>query len=492
MESKAYYLKYRPQKFFELDSTDAREALIRTFKSGKAPHAFLLTGPKGTGKTSAARIIAKAVNCQKRKNFEPCNRCEICQEITDGSALDLIEIDAASNRGIDDIRNLREKIKLAPVKCKYKVYIVDEVQMLTTEAFNALLKTLEEPPAHAIFILCTTQPEKLPTTIVSRCLGFNFRKANSEEVIRALKRAVKGEKLKIEKGVLEVIGSSVDGSFRDGHKILEQLSFAGRKITLGETKKLLGQIEELAPQKLLSLLAVKDAKAALIEIDRITKIGGDLSVYIQEILNRLRLGMLAKMGLEDVEPLEETKDFSLSQIKSLIQLFSQAALEIKTSPIPQLPLELVVVEWSSGEKLGTARAPLFSETRAGVSGKEKSEPPSPHPEGKGLDEILEKWSDLLAQVRPLNHSVEALLRASRPVSLDGEVLTLEVFYKFHKERLETDKCRAVVEEVAQQILGIPVKLKCILGQKKPVVEAKEENSDIIEVAGEIFNGKIID
>ncbi|TSC54102.1 MAG: hypothetical protein LiPW31_235 [Microgenomates group bacterium LiPW_31] len=346
MESKAYYLKYRPQKISELDSLEIRQGLEKVLKSGRPPHAFLFAGPKGIGKTSAARIIAKAVNClSKKRSYEPCNRCEICQAITDGSALDLIEIDAASNRGIDDIRNLRDKIKLTPVKCKYKVYIIDEVHMLTTEAFNALLKTLEEPPEHAIFILCTTQPEKLPKTIISRCLRFNFHKANPEEVIRAVERAVKGEKLKIEKGVLETIGKSVDGSFRDGHKILEQLSFAGRKITLKETKKLLGQIEELAPDKLLLLLASKDVKAALTEIDRIVQIGGDLSVYIQEILERLRLGMLAKIGLEDIEPPEETKDFSVNQIKSLIQLFSRAALEIKTSPIPQLPLELVVVEW---------------------------------------------------------------------------------------------------------------------------------------------------
>ncbi len=526
MESKAYYLKYRPQKFSELDTTDAREVLIRTFKSGKIPHAFLLSGPKGIGKTSAARIIAKAVNClSKKRSYEPCNRCEICQAITDGSALDLIEIDAASNRGIDDIRNLRDKIKLTPVKCKYKVYIIDEVHMLTTEAFNALLKTLEEPPEHAIFILCTTQPEKLPETIISRCLRFNFHKANPEEVIRALERAVKGEKLKIEKGVLETIGKSVDGSFRDGHKILEQLSFAGRKITLKETKKLLGQIEELAPDKLLLLLASKDVKAALTEIDRIVQIGGDLSVYIQEILERLRLGMLAKIGLEDIEPLEETKDFSVNQIKSLIQLFFRAALEIKTSPIPQLPLELVAVEWgeesagvakqtnalrSSGAEVAhrnfdSASDSLAPRPRSGQAGKKvypefiegqneasQNLAGSPRSGSKTLDEILAKWSDLLAQVRPLNHSVEALLRACRPLSLDGEILTLEVFYKFHKERLETEKCRAVVEEVAQQILGIPIKLKCILGQKKPVVTQQPEDSDIIEVASEIFNGKMID
>lgn len=490
----AFFLKYRPQKIAELDLIDVREGLAKIVKAGKVPHALLFTGPRGTGKTSAARIIAKVVNCErgkKGKMGEPCNRCQSCRMITEGTALDLVEIDAASTRGIDDIRNLREKVKLAPTQLKNKVYIIDEVHMLTTEAFNALLKTLEEPPANTIFILCTTAPEKLPPTIVSRCTRFIFRKARPKEVMTALKRVVKGEKLKVEKGVLEEIAQAVDGSFRDGQKILDQLSSGRKKITLGETKELLGRIEALSPKKLLALLADKELKKALLEIDRIVTTGGDLAVYSQELLDRLRLGLLAKAGLTGISESGETKDLDMGQLRFLLELFSKAAQQIKTNPIPQLPLELAVVEWCGGEE-------EKSEDRRQKTEKESNPAPKAKKSRINLAEIQGRWLEVLAGIRPLNHSVEALLRATRPKNINGEVLTLEVFYRFHKERLEEDKCRRIVEDVATQVFGVPIRLKCVLGERKKS-EIKEDSSasapedftdsassDIIKAAEEIF------
>ena len=472
----------------DLDKIDVREGLIKLLKSKKIPHAFLFAGPKGIGKTSAARILAKAVNCEKKKNYEPCNRCEICRSITAGTALDLIEIDGASNRGIDDIRNLREKIKLSPVKCRYKVYIIDEAHMLTTEAFNALLKTLEEPPKHALFVLCTTAPEKLPQTIISRCVRFNFPRATVEEIISSLKRVVRGEKLKVEKEVLKLIAKRADGSFRDGQKILDQLNTSGKKITLKETKKLLGQIEEWSPKKLLGFLAQKDLKASLQEINRIVLAGADLTIYNQGILDWLRQSLLAQVGLSNIKQAEETKSLGLNQIKLLISLFSRAYGELKFSPIPQLPLELVVVEFClvSGESKPPRRVtkPISNSDKVILEEAKVS-----------LEEVVVKWPEVLAQVKPLNHSVEALLRASRPIKIDSRKLTLEVFYKFHKERLETDKCRRIVEEAASQVLGRPVQLRCVLGEKRKSEQeksfAKPANNDIINVAEEIFSGKLI-
>jgi DNA polymerase-3 subunit gamma/tau len=536
MASATYYLKYRPQKVSELDSVSVRENLQKILEAKNLPHALLFSGPKGTGKTSAARIVAKAINCLerikeqesgqgKKVDFEPCNKCEICQEITNGSSLDVIEIDAASNRGIDDIRNLREKIKLSPNKCRYKVYIIDEVHMLTTEAFNALLKTLEEPPAHAIFILCTTEPEKLPKTIISRCLQIKFQKAKKEELINSLKRVVKGEKLDIEEEVLKEISNSAEGSFRDAQKVLDQLSLKGGKITLKEARELLGKIEEIKPEKLLLALSQKEAKEALLEIDHLVNFGADLEVYTKELLENLRWLLLKKAGLniwdeEDSQLKKLEEKFEKVDLLKLIGLFSKAALETKTSPIAQLPLELAVVEWCESEEKKT-REPLLLETRAEVSGKSKQntsllgDPPiqksgdklnlnqtvdsskrEPSPSsGEGnLKLILEKWDELLAGVRPLNHSVEALLRAARPVKLEGNNLTLEVFYKFHKERLESEKCRSIVEEVAGGLLGLPIRMKCILGEKKKnlIQSENKEGEDILDVANEIFNGKIID
>lgn len=231
-----FYLKYRPKKISELDSEVLRSRLENVL-SGKLPdkisHAFLFTGSRGLGKTSTARIIAKAVNCTKRKDneIEPCNKCDSCKSINNGSNLDVLEIDGASNRGIDEIRDLREKIRLSPLNSKKKIYIIDEVHMLTAEAFNALLKTLEEPPTHAIFILCTTELQKVPLTITSRCFHIKFSRATEGDLIGSFQRIIKGEGAKADKEALSEIAILSDGSFRDGTKILEELISISPNIT---------------------------------------------------------------------------------------------------------------------------------------------------------------------------------------------------------------------------------------------------------------------
>src|SRR5258706_12597240 len=239
-----YYRKYRTQKISDLDSIKVRETLTAVLSSKEIPHAFLFTGPKGIGKTSTARIIAKVVNClhQDRHSgksanvgsFEPDNLCDQCISITNGSNIDVLEIDGASNRGIDEIRDLRDKVKLAPAAAQKKVYIIDEVHMLTTEAFNALLKTIEEPPPHVMFIFCTTEPQKVPATIVSRCFHVTFSRATEKEIVHSLQRIVKGEKLDIDEKVLLEIAKLSDGGFRDATKVLEEIVMkaGGKRITL--------------------------------------------------------------------------------------------------------------------------------------------------------------------------------------------------------------------------------------------------------------------
>lgn len=490
MDLETYFLKYRPKNLKELDLPDVSQLLEKTLTAKTIPHAFLFSGYKGTGKTSAARILAKTVNCLKpQKDGGPCSACDSCQEIAKGNSLDLIEIDAASNRGIDDIRELKDKIKLSPVKSKYKVYIIDEVHMLTAEAFNALLKTLEEPPSHAIFVLCTTAPEKLPETIVSRCTRINFRRARKEELVKSLERVVKGESLKVEEGVLAAIALAAGGSFRDGHKILEQLGLGEKKITLKAAKEFLEQTEELSAEKLLLLLYQRDLKTALALVGKAGEGGADFGSYTLRILETLRLMLLTKIGLTQVVAPEELKAVEIEEIKTLISLFTRAAGEIRWSPITQLPLEMAVVEFCLS---GPAKIPPLPGPKPIPKIVEKNDQVASSPAHLGA--IEDKWPEVLVGVRPLNHSVEALLKACRPLKVDGQTLTLEVFYKFHKERLETEKCRSIVEEVVSRVAGSPLRVVCILGQKKPESakppEEKPAKADIYDLANDIFNGKI--
>ena len=519
--------KYRPQKIEELDLMSIREGLGKVLKSGKIPHAFLFAGPRGIGKTSAARIIAKAINClgQTTKNKgkrvhpessprgEPCNQCDQCLSITAGNNIDVLEIDAASNRGIDDIRDLREKIKLAPARAQYKVYIIDEVQMLTTEAFNALLKTLEEPPEHAIFILCTTAPEKLPETIISRCLRFNFRRPTIKEITEKLEKIVKEEKLEAEKQALIEIARGVDGSFRDANKVLEQASFESKEINLETVKKVLGQAVGFEPKKLIGFLVNREIKEAVEEINRLTEAGANLRFYLEQLLNELRAFLLRNYGLEiDGQEIEEI-DLSNEEIKELIHLFSRAAIELKEAVIPQLPLEMAVIEW--GESPSTPLRVKEEGAKVEIPKEEKITPEvkfqKDYPVRKvDLSEVEQKWQEVLTCVRPQNHSVEALLRATRPKSIAGEVLTIEVFYKFHKDRLEQEKCRRIVEGAASTVFQSLVKIKFLLGERPkvekkvaPIVKETQEpavvatpgngettDQDIIEVAKEIFSGTL--
>src|SRR4030043_2039940 len=235
-----FYLKYRPKILDDLDSENVRESLKKIMISGNIPQAFLFTGPKGIGKTSAARILASIVNCENiGKKITPCGKCEQCKAILKSSNLDVIEMDAASHRGIGDVRILRDAVKLAPAKARKKVYIIDEAHMLTVEASNALLKTLEEPPEHVMFIMATTNPEKLIETIRSRTVNINFAKASDEEIIRAIMKTLKGEKIKANDKSLKLIAKASDGSFREAHKIIENIISQGSKFSEEELEKTL-------------------------------------------------------------------------------------------------------------------------------------------------------------------------------------------------------------------------------------------------------------
>ncbi|MFC1711295.1 DNA polymerase III subunit gamma/tau [Patescibacteria group bacterium] len=448
-----FYLKYRPQTLAELDLGEIREKLTSVLSSGKTPHAFLFTGPKGLGKTSAARIVAKAVNCQNRqsKKIEPCNKCKICKNIIKGVLLDLIEIDGASNRGIDDIRNLRERIKLSPNEAEKKVYIIDEVHMLTVEAFNALLKTLEEPPPHALFILCTTEVHKLPETIISRCMRLDFYKPSLKELIRPLKRIVRQEKIKVDDKAFLSIAKYADGSFRDGVKILEQLTYSKRKITEKEVVKFFGQSSLLADDFLKSL-AEKNTKKTLSWLNSALGRGVDLKSLIQDLLLQLRNILLQKYGVIS----EEVADFGLDEeeVKKLIVLFDQAGREIKEAVLSQLPLELAIIKWGNLKKPMLAK-PKQDFLNMPQKSKNKSSQKTPA-------EIKEKWDQFLKAIKPVNHSIEAFLKATRPLEISEGIIKIEVFYPFHKEKLEQKANIKIIEEKLTWAFKKPVKVRFIL------------------------------
>lgn len=280
-----YYRKYRPQTITDLDLALVREKLTAILFSNNIPHAFLFTGSKGLGKTSSARILAKAINCLTPKGIEPCNTCDVCVSITNGSNIDVLEIDAASNGGVEEMRTLRERVKFASSTLKKKVYIIDEVHMLSTGAFNALLKTLEEPPSHVVFILATTELHKLPATVVSRTFQVQFEKPTEGELVHSLERIVEGEQLKTDEAVLKEIFKVSEGSFRDGAKILEELSLAagGKSMTKDLFEKTFhtkGMEDEVFA--LLESYASRNAKEGLLIINKLYGSGADFKIVIEK------------------------------------------------------------------------------------------------------------------------------------------------------------------------------------------------------------------
>ncbi len=489
-----YYLKYRPQKLEELDSENVRESLKKIVSSGKIPQAFLFAGPKGTGKTSAARIIAKIVNCENNQKElkEPCDQCEQCKSIAKGSNLDVIELDAASHRGIEDIRALREAVKLAPAKARKKIYIIDEAHMLTTEASNALLKTLEEPPNHVVFILATTNPEKLIETIRSRTTQVLFKKASVGEIKRSLTRVVKGEKIKVDDESLEIIAEKSEGSFRDAVKILEQLIVEKRSLKSEDIKEYLLQHAVFNIDDLIAALLAKDTKKCLSLIEGAALKGVSMQELTENVLANLRVSLLAKMGIGE----ETLPELGKDEIVFMINLFSRAGVELKGALIEQLPLELAVVEWCTSGVTSPEKS--IRSTSSANTSVPKSEPEKEKRPIKDLKELSEEvWRELLATIKPINTSIEALLRAAKPISFDGKDLTLGVYYRFHKEKLEEGMHRKILEEVAAHVLGHPsIRVICTLteppskkipkAEKQETILTEEEDKDIIKVAEEIF------
>lgn len=461
----SFYRTYRPQTIGEIDNAKVADLLLSLVhkEKGSLPHAFLFTGPKGTGKTTAARLIAKIYNCltPNAKNG-PCGTCHQCISIASGTNLDVLEIDAASNRGIDEMRQLRDSIALTPSQSAYKVYIIDEVHMLTTEAFNALLKTLEEPPHHAIFILATTDPHKVPPTVVSRCIVVTVGKAQKQELLTALTRIVKREKMVIDDTALALIARVSDGSFRDAVKLLEQVKLSGDSVTAETVEKMLSLSTDQVVETFLHALLDADIHSAITIITDLIKNGSDIKSFLLSSLQTL-----SDRLVELVENKSTDLTFIL-RVKNAIRALSQAYAEMKGTAIAELPIELAVVEFcmeNPSQKNILPKPDLQSSPAKVDEGKETGHESSSLPGLLTIEKLTEFWRDFIEEMKSYNNSIAGVLRSTRPKEVDHGIVRIEAFYPFHQEKLSETKTRDTLALVLKKLFGEKVQVEVILGKK---------------------------
>ncbi len=345
MDYQALYRMYRPQSFDDVvGQTHVTKTLRNAISKGKQSHAYIFSGPRGTGKTSIAKVFAKAINCLNSDDGEPCNECEICRGITQGTNSDVIEIDAASNNGVDEIRNIRDKVKYAPSESKYKVYIIDEVHMLTTGAFNALLKTLEEPPAHAIFILATTEPHKIPPTIISRAQRFDFKAISMDQIVDRLKFVADSQSLDYDEAALEFIAKASEGGMRDALSIMDQaIAFGEEKLTLQDALNVTGSVDEAALNELFKDVVNGDVKAAFGRYHHFISEGKEVNRLINDMIYFVRDTIMNKTSNETIE-FDALIDFELDMLYRMIDIINDTLVSIRFSVNQNVHFEVLLVK----------------------------------------------------------------------------------------------------------------------------------------------------
>ena len=391
MASQSLYRKWRSQTFSDLvGQKEIVDTLRNALDSGKINHAYLFTGPRGTGKTSTARLLAKTLNCTNRQNGEPCNVCEQCVEITAGNSFNVIEIDAASNRGIDSIRELRERVMVRPSQGKYKIYILDEAHMLTTEAFNALLKTLEEPPEHAIFVMATTDVHKMLPTVLSRCQRFDFKRITTRQIVEHLNFVAGEEQVKLEKGAAELIARAAAGGMRDALSLLDQaIAYSGNEISLPKVQTMLGVADPRAIQKFVTHIGQLESAAGLHLIHELAEAGADLRQINTQVAEYIRAMMLHKAGANIADILDNTEDeireitqtaqlFNLEELTDCARIFAQNDLMQKNQGTPQLGLELALLTCIEHHRTAQAPQNTVQNVAASIAPVRTQQQPAPH------------------------------------------------------------------------------------------------------------------
>jgi DNA polymerase-3 subunit gamma/tau len=523
MASQVFYRKWRSQTLAELvGQQHVTQTLLNALKSGNISHAYLFCGPRGTGKTSTARILAKAINCLTNEGKgEPCNSCDMCRAITEDRAMDVIEIDAASNRGIDDIRDLREKVNYAPTQARRKVYIIDEFHMLSKDASNALLKTLEEPPPHVVFILATTEAHKVLPTILSRCQHFDFHRHTTANIAAKLTQVCATEQIIIDQPSLNLIARNSSGSLRDAYNLLEQLyTYYGARIAFLQVQETLGITGDWRAKEIVKHIINNDISGGISTLNNVNNDGLDLQQFNREVVNHLRSLLLVKTGAPEIadlteEDISELKELanksSLAHILSAIKLFGQ--IQPGNSEICSLPMELALVEcFLSNEKKATAAdrtahpatepiavkptvkpviqatpsekpvtpsqaapAPLTGKSVAIVSGAEPS--PALVNEAKAkpislsseIERLKLNWKQIIesSDITLRKTTAAALLKSSsRPVSVENDRVVLSFGYELLKQNMEKPEAKRIAEQIISNYLGHACQISCVCDPKK--------------------------
>lgn len=471
MEYVALYRKWRSQKFSEVVGQDhIIRALLNAIKMGWISHAYLFSGPRGTGKTTVARIFAKSLNCVNGPTVEPCNVCDECISIQQGTSLDVIELDAASNRGIDEIRSLREQTRFVPMGGRYRVFIIDEAHMLTQEAFNALLKTLEEPPPGIIFILATTDPQKIPPTITSRCLRFDFRRIPDELIKKRLEEIAIGENIPYEDGALEILARYADGSLRDALAYMEEaILYGGGSLKEKEVIECLGVPSYLQIKDFLLAVYKGDINRGLEIINDIVESGVEPKIFVDNIISVLKDMALSSEKKYDI-------NWNLDEIVGCISLLEDLSLKLRWYSFPRLVLDVGLVKLINNFKR-TITIPEI----------EKSETPTIE-YSVDFDRIKNLWPLFLETVKKESVRLQAILRECSPSSFVDNTLIISVKagFSFHYEYLSKQENRKVLERILHNLLKKDVKIDFIMA---------EEKSDKLKATAnkiaEMFNGSII-
>lgn len=514
MSYQALYRVWRPQKFQDIiGQTHVTHTLQNALKRQRYAHAYLFTGPRGTGKTSAAKVMAKAVNCEQGPTPEPCDACSACQQIAKGTVLDVVEIDAASNRGIEEIRDLRDQVKYAPTEVRMKVYIIDEVHMLTPEAFNALLKTLEEPPEHVLFILATTEPYKLPLTIISRCQRFDFHRVSVDDMVARLAFICEQEQIEMEETAFLAIAQASEGGMRDAISLLDQAyAFSEGCVTEADIRAIVGTVADSFFQNLLSLIAKRDAAGVLDAIEQPVQQGHDVEKLAEDLLHYVRDLLLVKTApnltetanrLKTYESLQSTAQlFTEAQIFVMMETINETHQQMKWTNQPFVLLQLLVVKLiqkpsmqpitpehdltSLLQRMAQLEAQvrqLSEKSAAPVSSQPESQstaspiklkPDKKDPQSHGriqhvqtvreqadqtvLSKVKAQWSDILARVKQKKITVHAWLVDGECVAATDTDIVLAFKNKIHRETTEKPAHKQLIEGTIQEVLGVKMRL----------------------------------